>query len=156
MKKPTREVFEKLADGTGGNLAEMARRIGCSRTILYKWVEKDPKMKEIIEDARESALDLAESRMMKLIQGVPEYVDEVDEETGRKSKRLNGWRERPDSTLIMFFLKTRGKKRGYDQSNKPQEEENNNNREPHVFTVYDPATKQTLDLTSIGAAKEYD
>lgn len=58
------------------------------RLTYYNWIEKDPKFKEECETVQEIALDLAEERLMDLI-------------------------EAKDVTAIIFYLKTRGKKRGY-------------------------------------------
>ena len=53
-------------------------------------MERYPPLKEVLSDAREDALDLAESKLMEAIR--------------------NG-----NLTAIIFFLKTRGKSRGYSE-----------------------------------------
>ena len=147
-------MFKEVATATGGNLSDMARRLGCSRSVIYNWVRDDEKFSDIMEDVRESMIDLAESQLIKLIEGVPIYAKVDDEETGQKSERLTGWQVRPDSTLLIFFLKTKGKSRGYDQNEKVPEKPAGPTE--HRLTVYDPATGVVVDLTNIGAAIEDD
>lgn len=62
----------------------------------------------VFNEAREKLVDLSESRLFTLIQGVPKI--EIDE---NGEKRFAGWIEKPSETAIIFTLKTRGKKRGY-------------------------------------------
>lgn len=59
-----------------------------SRRNFYYWKENNEKFREAIEDAEESNIDMAESKLKQAI--------------------LNN-----DMTAIIFFLKTKGKKRGY-------------------------------------------
>lgn len=82
----------------------MAKALNCCRLSIYNWMEEDAKFKQAYEDVEESILDLTESQMLNLIKGVPE----LDEQG-----KFIGWLEKPDTTLIIFKLKTKGKKRGY-------------------------------------------
>ena len=59
-----------------------------SRETFYKYYNNDPQFKESVDSIGEMAIDFAESKLHKLIQD-----------------------ENP--TAIIFYLKTKGKKRGY-------------------------------------------
>jgi len=99
-------------EAKGGNLTEVARALSVSRTTVYEWIEKDKRFKEIHKESKEALLDFTESQTKILIQGIPKLeVDPADPE-GKKMKRV-GWKERPDTTLIIWVQKTLGKERGY-------------------------------------------
>lgn len=71
-----------------GNISEACEAINIGRRTYYSWIEKDETFKQDAEDAQESLIDLAES---KLVENIKDN----------------------DNTSIIFFLKTKGKKRGY-------------------------------------------
>ena len=71
-----------------GVLSVAARNLGCSRTTLYKYVEKYATVKDALEDARETNIDFVESSLMKQI-------------------------KEGNVTAMIFFLKTQGKHRGW-------------------------------------------
>lgn len=71
-----------------GNISEACEAINIGRRTYYSWIEKDKTFKQSAEDAQESLIDLAES---KLVENIKDN----------------------DNTSIIFFLKTKGKKRGY-------------------------------------------
>ena len=82
-----------------GNISEIAYSLNVSRQTVYNYLRDDEDMWSILEDARENLIDLAESKLIKLI-------------------------EQENPQVIMFTLKTLGKNRGYvekqeiDQTNK--------------------------------------
>lgn len=71
-----------------GNLSAVARALGVSRTTLYKFLQAHPTAQQAVEEARETMLDHAESMLYR--------------------KVLDG-----DTTALIFFLKTQGRRRGY-------------------------------------------
>jgi len=75
----------------------------CSRSQFYAWREADPEFKAATEEVTEFALDFVESKMMTLINGVKKLTDDG----------VTIYEKDPDKILIMFYLKTKGKKRGY-------------------------------------------
>lgn len=83
-KKQMLEALEK----TLGVVTKAARLAGMDRTAHYDWMRKDPKYKAAVEAIEEVALDFAESQLHKAIGG-------------------------GDTTATIFYLKTKGKKRGY-------------------------------------------
>ena len=54
-------------------------------------------------DSKNTVIDSVENTMFKIIFGIP-LMDE--------GKQI-GWIEKPDKSLIMFYLKTQAKDRGY-------------------------------------------
>lgn len=68
----------------------IARRLGINRVTVSEYLKKDSALREAFEQEKESALDLAES---KLLQGINEG----------------------DTDCIRFFLRTIGKSRGYSE-----------------------------------------
>ncbi len=93
-----------------GNLTEVARAFKVSRTTVYDWIAKDKGFQRVQTEAREALLDFTESQAKILMTGVPRY--EADEKDPTKMKFV-GWKERPDTTLLLWTQKTLGKERGY-------------------------------------------
>tara|TARA_X000000950_G_C13552537_1_gene512157 strand:- start:167 stop:565 length:399 start_codon:yes stop_codon:yes gene_type:complete len=73
---------------TLGNITASTRMIGISRSIHYKWMQNSKKYKSAIEECIEIDLDFSEAALRKRIQA-------------------------GDTTAIIFHLKTKGKHRGY-------------------------------------------
>lgn len=110
MKKPNGKLFKEVCEKKAGNITEIAKAFCVERKTIYRWIEKDPKFKEILDDVNESILDLAESQLINLIKGIPK----TKEEKGRVS--IVGWIERPSESAMKYILSMKGKKRGYDGS----------------------------------------
>lgn len=71
-----------------GVVTTAAKAAGIDRQTHYNWMEKDPKYKAAVESIGDIALDFAESQLHKNMQ--------------------NG-----SDAATIFYLKTKGKKRGY-------------------------------------------
>ena len=83
-----KEDFLIALKNNNGNISESCQSANIGRQTYYDWIDKDEKFKQDTEDTKESLIDLAESKLMENING-------------------------NDNTSIIFFLKTKGKKRGY-------------------------------------------
>ena len=83
-KKALVEALEKSL----GVVSTACKAAGISRDTHYRWLKEDPEYKAQVEELSEVAVDFAESHLHKLI------------------KEGN-----PAATI--FFLKTKGKNRGY-------------------------------------------
>jgi AcrR family transcriptional regulator len=88
MATLTAEKIIPLIDEYTGNLSMVARKLGVSRTTLYRFLSDKPTVRLALEEAREKMIDNVESKLY--------------------SKALAG-----DTTAMIFFLKTQGKQRGY-------------------------------------------
>lgn len=74
--------------GSLGIVTAACEEAGVSRATYYDWMKNDPEFKAAVEDVAEVALDFAEHALHKQIKdGVP--------------------------SSTMFYLKTKGKARGY-------------------------------------------
>lgn len=72
-------------------------RAGVARRTFYNWLDTDKDFKLSVEDVNEEAVDFVEGKLLE---------------------RIEGGAERS----IIFFLKTRGKKRGYKESGSGENE----------------------------------
>lgn len=72
----------------GGNVSATCHALNISRTQFYRMKNESEELAEMLGDVDESLIDFAESKLM-------EHIQEGDTQT------------------LMFFLKTKGKKRGY-------------------------------------------
>lgn len=70
-----------------GNISVAAKSFGVERQTMYNWIKKD-ELELSLEEGRETLLDMAENKLAKNIGD-------------------------GDTTSLIFFLKTQGKKRGY-------------------------------------------
>jgi len=86
-KKAKLDVLEAYKM-TFGNVSATCIKANIARKTFYEWKEKDSKFKEAVEELDERNLDLAETKLLEAI---------------RKGK----------TPELIFFLKTKGKKRGY-------------------------------------------
>jgi chaperonin GroEL (HSP60 family) len=83
-KKKVLEALEK----TLGIVTTACKKVGLSRTQFYVWYKEDEQFRKDVDSVEGMALDFAESKLMENI--------------GSKKE-----------TSIIFYLKTKGKKRGY-------------------------------------------
>ena len=88
MKKPSDTKIAQLYQKKAGNVAATCAAIGCSRAAFYKWRDKSQRLKEMLDEVDESLIDYAESKLMENI-------------------------DAGEVTSLIFFLKTKGKNRGY-------------------------------------------
>jgi hypothetical protein len=84
QKKAMIEALEKSL----GVVTTAAKSVGIDRSTHYKWMENDADYKAAVDSIQDIALDFAESQLHKQIQ--------------------NG-----EVSSTIFYLKTKGKKRGY-------------------------------------------
>ncbi len=91
MKRPTNSRIAQVYEKKAGNISATCAALNVSRVTFYKWRNKYPKLRELLDEVDESLLDFAESKLVQNIQD-------------------------GDVTSLIFFLKTKGKKRGYVES----------------------------------------
>ena len=71
-----------------GVVTSAAKAVGVGRTTHYLWLQEDKEYKAAVDELSDVAIDFAESQLHKQI-------------------------KEGNSTATIFFLKTKGKKRGY-------------------------------------------
>tara|TARA_R100000742_G_C4267036_1_gene85180 strand:- start:639 stop:1037 length:399 start_codon:yes stop_codon:yes gene_type:complete len=90
-QKRTKVTKDTLLDSLKqnmGNVTLACHFTGCSRSTFYRYMESDEDFKKEVEDISNMAIDICEAELWKLI-------------------------KEGNSTAIIFFLKTKGKVRGY-------------------------------------------
>lgn len=88
-KLSSKRVLDAITEHHG-NLSAVARALGVARSTVYAHVEKDAGAALAVEEARETILDEVEATL--------------------EQRALDG-----HTAELIFFLKTRGKKRGYSE-----------------------------------------
>ena len=88
QKKTKKETFLIALENELGHISKACKQAKIHRQTYYLWIKKDKDFKQKCEDVQESFLDLAESKLLEKIND-------------------------GDNTCIIFFLKTKGKSRGY-------------------------------------------
>lgn len=88
LRKKQKQFIEIFATKAGCNISVTCKHMNIDRKMYYKWYNNNEEFKEKIEEARESLIDFAETKLQQNI--------------------MNG-----NEASIFFFLKTIGKKRGY-------------------------------------------
>lgn len=88
-----------------GIVSTACETVGISRQTHYRWTTEDPEYKEQVEDISEAAIDFVESKLYEKIEGI-QMGKEVDGHTVVYDLA-------PSDTAIIFYLKTKAKKRGY-------------------------------------------
>lgn len=86
-KKKKEKLLEYLRE-TSGIVAYACEKAGISRVTYYKWCQEDPEFAAKTQDIQELQIDFAEAALLKKI----------------KSE---------NTTAIIFYLKTKGRSRGY-------------------------------------------
>jgi predicted DNA-binding transcriptional regulator AlpA len=128
----TKEALLSALAANLGNVSKTCEAVGISRKTYYEYL-KDEDFKFEVESIEESNLDFAESKLRELIDGVHMETFGGDVPIVYKVK--------PDVTATIFFLKTKGKKRGYVEKS---EVENSGSQEV-VFKWVKPNANSSRD-----------
>jgi hypothetical protein len=83
-----KKAMIKALEANLGVVTASCMQVGVARTLHYRWMNEDENYRRQVEDIENVAIDFAESKLFTNI-------------------RNN------DSTCTIFYLKTKGKKRGY-------------------------------------------
>jgi hypothetical protein len=89
-----------------GIVTTACKSVDIARSTHYEWMEEDTKYKKEVDGIIDIAIDFAESQLNQLIQGARHQV------VTNKGDIVEV-KDAPNPTSIIFFLKTKGKKRGY-------------------------------------------
>ena len=102
LKKAMLDALEKSL----GIVTTAAKSVGIDRSTHYEWLKTDEDYKFKVESISEMAIDFAESQLNQLMQGA---MHEVVSNKGD----IVTIQDAPNPTSIIFYLKTKGKHRGY-------------------------------------------
>jgi len=104
-----KEAMLKALEATLGVVTPAAKVAGVRRQTHYDWMQRDAAYKQQVDELTEMALDFAESKLHKLIQ-------------------------EGNFTATIFFLKTKGRNRGYVERQEVQATNFNFNQEQEQMT----------------------
>ena len=90
QEKQKKDILKALKN-TMGNVSLSCEKVGISRFAFYKWRDEDPEFDREVEEINERTLDFVESKLMQGIQD-------------------------GNARMIIFFLSTKGRGRGYGQA----------------------------------------
>jgi hypothetical protein len=102
-KKAVIEALEKC----NGIVSAACRSVDMARSTFYQWLIDDPEFKKAVDEIQEVAIDYVESKLFEKIKGV--QVSRREDEEGEPIV----YEIPPSDTAIIFYLKTKAKKRGY-------------------------------------------
>ena len=91
---------------TLGVITQAAKLAGITRQAHYQWMQQDPEYKAAVEAITEVSLDFAESKLFELMQG-------AFSQTVTRDGEIVNIKDAPNTSAIIFYLKTKGKHRGY-------------------------------------------
>ena len=101
IKKAMIEAMRKSL----GRVKDACEKVDIARSTHYAWMKDDLEYKEAIEAVGEEAIDYVESKLFELIDGP---TRDILTEDGPQTVK-----DAPNATACIFYLKTKGKKRGY-------------------------------------------
>lgn len=96
----------KALESTLGVVTSACEVVGIDRRTHYRWMNEDEAYRMQVESLTDLAVDFAESQLFELIKGAHREVSTPDGEVIRIQ-------DAPNTSATIFYLKTRGKKRGY-------------------------------------------
>lgn len=83
-----KKAMVKALENSLGVVTVACKNVGIGRTQYYQWLKDDAEFKKEVEDIKEIAIDFAESQLHQQIKG-------------------------GNTSATIFYLKTKGKSRGY-------------------------------------------
>lgn len=101
-----KKLLIEALNGCKGIVSTACKSVGLSRTTYYEYYNEDPEFAKMADEAQENAIDFVEGKLFEKINGVSviRYTSKGEEDV---------YEQPPSDTAIIFYLKTKGKKRGY-------------------------------------------
>lgn len=101
----TKKELINMLKHFNGIISSACEAVGISRQTYYNYLADDKAFAEQVDEINEASIDHVESKLMEKINGV-----QVQHEGATGIKIYD---QPPSDTAIIFFLKTKAKKRGY-------------------------------------------
>lgn len=93
---------------TKGIVSSTCTKVNISRSTFYNWCNDDTDFKAAVDEINEAAIDFVESKLLEKING-------ITVQTYNSKGEPVIYAQPPSDTAIIFFLKTKGRKRGYSE-----------------------------------------
>lgn len=106
MDNKKKQILEAL-ELHNGIISAACKSIQMPRSTFYNWKDTDEEFAKAVEEINEVAIDYVESKLFEKIEGV--WIGNEESEEG--STKV--YKTPPSDTAIIFYLKTKAKKRGY-------------------------------------------
>lgn len=94
MKEERKQAFISNLKAAGGIICVACDSTGINRSTYYRWRDSDKDFSEAVDEVMEAQVDYVESKLMELINA-------------------------HDTTATIFYLKTKGKNRGWSEKQQP-------------------------------------
>jgi len=101
-----KDIVLKALVNSLGIVTDACKEAKINRATYYKWLKSDAEFKAASDDVIEVAIDFAESKLFQKMNGV-----EVEKYNSQGEPVI--YSIPPSDTALIFYLKTKGKKRGY-------------------------------------------
>jgi hypothetical protein len=131
MKDHLKETFIINLKKAGAIVSQACEATGISRSTFYRWKDDDPEFSTAVDEVFDMQIDFVESKLMGLING-------------------------GDTTATIFYLKTRGKKRGWNEKQQPVVEINTEPQQPEfALPVIDAESGKQMVAKRVKSKKAY-
>ena len=104
MDNKKKDILAEL-EKQNGIVSTACNNIGMPRSTFYNWLNTDEDFKKAVDEIQEVAIDYVESKLFEKIKGVT--IGKVN------NSQILTYDIPPSDTAIIFYLKTKAKKRGY-------------------------------------------
>tara|TARA_R110000823_G_scaffold82163_2_gene186413 strand:+ start:88 stop:468 length:381 start_codon:yes stop_codon:yes gene_type:complete len=104
-----------------GVVTSACKSVGINRSTHYEWMNTDEEYKKEVEDVENVALDFAESQLHKQI-------------------------KEGNTAGTIFYLKTKGKKRGYVERTEVHQETTHKSLDVHIISTGVPLARSEKDI----------
>lgn len=111
MDNRKKEILDEL-EKQKGIVSISCNNVGLPRSTFYSWLKEDEEFKALVDEIQDVAIDYVESKLFEKIKGVA-VSSKYDNGEGEGAV----YSQPPSDTAIIFYLKTKGKKRGYVERN---------------------------------------
>lgn len=109
LQLDTKKLVLEALEAYHGIISDACRKVGISRQAYYDWLKNDPEFKAAADEIGETAIDFVEGKLFEKINGV--LASTKDDEDGEPVV----YKIPPSDVAITFFMRTKAKKRGYQE-----------------------------------------